>query len=112
MKLLLDESIPRKLSVAFPDSFGVQTVPEMGWAGTKNGKLLQLAAHHQFFALLTADQGIEHQQNLEALPLCIIVLIAYRTRLDNLIPLVPEVVTLLESQPAIGVYHISNMGSE
>jgi hypothetical protein len=38
----------------------------MGWAGIKNGAVLNLA-DGQFDALLTVDQGIEYQQNLSGL---------------------------------------------
>ncbi len=107
MKLLLDESIPRKLSASFPDSYFVRTVAEMGWRGTKNGKLLKLAADQQFHALITADRGIEHQQNLNSLPLHIIILVSFRTRLDELLPLVPKVITLLESDPEMGVHQVT-----
>jgi hypothetical protein len=62
MRLLLDECMPRRLK---QELFGhdVSTVQEMGWAGIKNGALLQLASG-SFDALLTVDQGIEYQQNL------------------------------------------------
>ncbi len=68
MKLLLDESIPRQIKAFFPESFELHTVQQMGWAGSRNGALLQQAATHGFDAFITADQGIEHQQNLERLP--------------------------------------------
>ena len=61
MKLLLDESVPRKLASYFPDPLKIFTVPDMGWTGTSNGTLLALAAEHNFFALITADRGIEYQ---------------------------------------------------
>ena len=51
MKLLLDEQVPRQLAALFPDEFEVRTVQQMGWAGTKNGQLLQLASEHQFVAM-------------------------------------------------------------
>ena len=44
MKVLLDESVPRRLASAFPESFGTRTVQQMGWAGCSNGELLRLAA--------------------------------------------------------------------
>ena len=64
MKLLFDESVPRRLASSFPESFTVQTVQGMGWAGTANGLLLTLAAAEGFDALVTVDRGIEHQQNV------------------------------------------------
>jgi hypothetical protein len=42
MKLLLDECIDRKLAREFVGC-EVKTVPQMGWAGVKNGQLLALA---------------------------------------------------------------------
>lgn len=86
MKPLLDESIPKRLTGLFPGDFETMTVPEMGWAGTRNGELLRKAADAGFDALVTADQGIEYQQNLSTLSLRIIVLIAPRTRLQELEP--------------------------
>lgn len=42
MKLLLDECIDRKFAREFV-GYEVKTVPQMGWAGVKNGQLLTLA---------------------------------------------------------------------
>ncbi len=107
MKLLLDESIPRKLSDYFPDQFEVFTVPQLGWAGTKNGELLKLAADHNFRALITADKGIEYQQNIATLPVTIVILIAHRTRAADLAPLVPRALEVLQQTNDIGVYRVA-----
>ena len=56
LKLLLDESAPRRLVSYFSDSFEVRTVPQLGWAGCTNGDLLHLAAAGGFDALVTVDQ--------------------------------------------------------
>ena len=74
MKLLLDESIPRQLGRHFPKRFEVRTAGQMGWAGLENGELIKQATAHGFDALITADQNIEHQQNLDNLPMPILVL--------------------------------------
>lgn len=42
MKDLLDECLPKKLKRKVNGDV-VKTVPEMGWAGKKNGDLLRLA---------------------------------------------------------------------
>lgn len=42
MRLLLDESLPRKLKARLAPH-EVRTVPEMGWASKSNGELLRLA---------------------------------------------------------------------
>jgi hypothetical protein len=60
MRLLLDESLPKKLRASLP-GHSVSTVVEMGWGGTKNGALLALASS-QFDAFLTADQNLPYQQ--------------------------------------------------
>lgn len=106
MKLLLDESIPRRLVDHFPDKFEIKTVPQMGWAGTGNGELLRLAGEHGFNALVTADQGIEHEQNIAALPISVIVMVAHRTRLQDLKPLVPGVVDALKTTAEVGLYRL------
>ncbi len=43
MRILLDESLPRRLRSIFA-GHEVVTVVEAGWSGVKNGDLLQLAA--------------------------------------------------------------------
>ncbi len=106
MKLLLDESVPRRLALSFPESFVLHTVQEMGWAGTANGLLLSLAAAEGFDALVTVDRGIEHQQNLSELPIPIIVMLAPRNRLVELQPLVPSVVDVLSGDPQRRIYRV------
>ena len=44
MKLLLDESVPKRLGSFFPGEFEVHTVQQMGWTGSSNGDLLRLAS--------------------------------------------------------------------
>ena len=67
MRLLFDESVPYRLRRALPDH-AIRTVVEMGWGGTKNGKLLVLASA-SFDALITVDKNLEHQQNGRRFPL-------------------------------------------
>lgn len=87
MRILLDESLPRRLSQALI-GHTVSTVVEVGWSGVKNGKLLALAAG-QFDVFVTADQNLQYQQNLAVLPLAVVVLKANNNRLETLLPLVP-----------------------
>src|SRR5205823_9637384 len=61
MRVLLDECVPRGLRTELP-GHEVKTVAEAGWAGVKNGALLQLAANH-FDVLLTVDRNLEYQQS-------------------------------------------------
>jgi predicted nuclease of predicted toxin-antitoxin system len=98
MRILLDESLPRRLKDELP-GHNVSTVVECGWSGTKNGTLLALAATN-FDVFLTADQNLQFQQNLAALPISVIVLVSSDSRLDSLRLLVPEIlVALISIQP-------------
>ena len=107
MRLLLDESVPLRLGTAFPAAYEVRTVPQMGWAGTGNGELLRLAADRGFDALVTVDRGIAHEQNLNDLPVAVVIMLAVRNRLDELRPLVPKVVDVLSGSLRRRVYHVS-----
>lgn len=100
MRLLLDESLPRPLKDLLAGHH-VRTVTQMGWSSLSNGALLRQAAA-EFDALLTADQNIEFQQNLKALPMAIVVLVAASNRLESFVPLVADVRRVLETlQPKV-----------
>src|SRR5215204_3487463 len=86
MRVLLDECLPRKLKREVQADV-VRTVPEMGWAGTKNGSLLRLV-EQEFDIFLTNDQNLEHQQNLERFDLAV-VLVAFTNDIEDLRPLMP-----------------------
>jgi hypothetical protein len=95
MRLLLDECVPRR----FRSELGghdVATVRERGWSGLRNGALIQQASGH-FDALITVDQGFEYQQNLEHLPLMVIVLVARGNAMEDLVPLAPTILTELRA---------------
>jgi hypothetical protein len=66
----------------------------MRWSGVKNGKLLTLAADN-FDVFVTADQNLQYQQNLAALPISVVVLVAFDSRLETLRTLIPEVLSSL-----------------
>jgi hypothetical protein len=61
-----------------------------------NGELLA-RARGNFDAFLTADQNLQYQQNLSALPLSVVVLVAPTNKLEDLRPLVPELLRRLDS---------------
>jgi predicted nuclease of predicted toxin-antitoxin system len=74
MKILLDESLPRKLKYDFDSSYEVLTVRDLGWLGKKNGELLKLMVDNEFDFFLTVDRNLPYQQNIERLPITIFVL--------------------------------------
>ena len=68
---------------------------EMGWAGKRNGELLRLLTAEHFAVFLTTDQNLQYQQNFRGLQVAVVVLIAPTNRLDDLVPLMPTVRTVL-----------------
>ena len=95
MRLLLDESVPMQLNSLLV-GHDVWTVRDMGWSSKSNGELLALA-RDQFQAFITLDRNLEHQQNITERDIQIIVLIARRSRMDYLEPLVPRVLEVLQN---------------
>jgi hypothetical protein len=63
VKVLLDENIPHVLRahLAHHDTY---TVAYLGWAGLKNGRLLEAAGTAGFDVLVTGDLSMTYQQNL------------------------------------------------
>ena len=88
MRLLLDESVPRRMRHALP-GHTVKTVVEMGWGGVKNGALLALAAP-QFDVFITVDKALPYQQHIADLPIAVVLLSAYSNKLQVLLPLIPR----------------------
>ena len=89
MRVLLDECLPRKLRQEL-SGHEVRTAQEEGWAGLKNGALLQ-AATGRFDVLHTVDRNIAFQQNLQDLRIAIIAMVATSNRLRDIRPLMDEV---------------------
>src|SRR5439155_16827954 len=67
-----------------------------GRTGTRRqgavARLCLLARH-------TADRNLEHQQNLTALPISVVVLVAPTNRIESLAQLVPELLGCLQALP-------------
>jgi predicted nuclease of predicted toxin-antitoxin system len=87
VRVLLDESLPRRLSRHFK-GIEVETVFDRGWQGLKNGTLLERASS-TFDVFFTADQNLRYQQNLTGFDIRVVVLAAFTNRLDDLSPLIP-----------------------
>ena len=94
MRLLLDEPVPVQLR-SLLIGHDARTVRDIGWDSKSNGELLALA-RDEFDAFITLDQNLEHQQNITERDIPIIVLVARRSRIDYLAPLVPR---MLETLP-------------
>jgi predicted nuclease of predicted toxin-antitoxin system len=90
VRILLDESLPRKLKRDFPGEYEVFTVRDKGWLGQKNGALLKLMLKDGFELFVTVDRNLPYQQNTQKLPLTIVVLCAVNNRLETLRTLIPK----------------------
>ena len=95
MRIPLDESLPRRLRHSFI-GHEVATVAEAGWSAVDNGELLRLAGT-KFDLFVTADQNVQYQQNLSALPIAVAVLVARNNKLESLREPVAELLTKLTS---------------
>src|SRR5271168_2941199 len=88
MRLLIDECLPRAIKRLLGEH-QCRTVQEMGWSGKSNGALFSLA-EAQFDALVTADQGIEYEQDLANRRIAVLVLAARSNQLEDLTPFLPD----------------------
>jgi hypothetical protein len=68
VRILLDESLPKPLARLLV-GHEVRTVVQMRWSSLANGALLRQALASGFDVLLTADQNLPFQQNLNDLPI-------------------------------------------
>ena len=97
MKLLLDECVPRPLARKIV-GHAVSTVVDEGWGGLSDRDLLS-RAQERFDVFITTDRNLIHQQNVDALDLTVVVLVARSNRLGDLRALVPQVLAALEDEP-------------
>lgn len=93
MKILLDESVPHVVKERL-NHLDIRAVQDMGWAGVKNGELLN-RAEEQFEVFVTADQKLRYQQNLSGRLLAIVVLPTNQVRV--VIDLLPSIEGALKS---------------
>jgi hypothetical protein len=105
--VLLDECVDRRLATDIA-GHEVTTSPDAGWGGFTNGELLS-QAQRQFDALITVDRRLPFQQNLARFSIAVVVLRAPSNRLDDLRPLVPE---LLAALPAARLGEVTWIGAE
>jgi hypothetical protein len=65
------------------------------------------AGRGRLHVFLTADQSLEHQQNLDTLPIAVLVLIAPTNRIEDLGPLIPAVLRALATLAPRQLVHVS-----
>src|ERR1017187_10259712 len=95
MRLLLDECIDEGLRYHFT-GHECQTCRYAGLTGLANGALLAAADERGFDALITVDQNMPNQQSLRGRSISLLVMRALSTNLDDLLVLMPDVLSALE----------------
>lgn len=96
MKILIDECSPKALKRHLAGhGHECVTVQEAGWAGKKNGELLDLA-EPLFDVLVTLDANVQYQQNLAGRKIAVVVLHSSSNRLEHLRQYFPECVSAIE----------------
>jgi predicted nuclease of predicted toxin-antitoxin system len=91
MRILLDECLPKGLAAQL-SGHEVATVPQAGWAGAKNGRLLRhIADSRKFDVFLTVDKNLPAHSRTRTLPFAIVVLRAKSNRLGHILPFGPEI---------------------
>jgi hypothetical protein len=81
-----------------------KTAKQIGWSERKNGILLSEASQ-KFDILVITDKGINHQNNIIAIDIAVIILRPLRNQLSNILPLVPRLLEVIETaQPRTVTY--------
>jgi hypothetical protein len=95
VRIFLDECIDWRLSRHIT-GHDVKTARQMGSTAIKNGELLALASA-EFDAFVTVDRNLAFQQDVPGLRIAVVVLHAKTNRLSDLRPLIPGLLSKLDS---------------
>lgn len=96
MRILLDECVDRRFGRELVGHF-VRTVPQMGWAGIKNGELMALAAE-EFDIFLTVYRNLSYQQDISKFEIAMLVIHSVSNRYVDLKPFVELVLASIDSR--------------
>jgi predicted ThiF/HesA family dinucleotide-utilizing enzyme len=94
VQILFDESVTWALRPILLGEHEVATAKYLGWDSKSNGELMTLA-RDKFDVLITADQSIPYQQNITEADVAVVVLVARTNDINDLKPLVPELLNRL-----------------
>jgi predicted nuclease of predicted toxin-antitoxin system len=96
VRILLDECIDESLRHGFA-GHECHTCRYAGLKGLANGELLTAAEQAGYDVLITVDKNLPHQQNLSGRVISVIVLDGHSTNIDDLVSLMPDVLTAMDS---------------
>lgn len=94
MKILFDQGTPVPLR-KYLDGHTVATAYELSWQELENGALIAQAEEEGFDLIITTDQNLRYQQNLEGRQIAIVVLRStswprIKSHLDTVVPLIDQ----------------------
>lgn len=95
MRILLDECIDENLRHSFP-GHECHTCRYAGLKGLANGELLAAAEKAGYDVLITVDKNMPQQQTLRGRGISLIVLDGASTSIDDLVSLMPDVLTAVD----------------
>lgn len=104
-RVLFDECVPLRLLRELPDIDASHAITE-GWAGQRNGALLDVMLAAGFRTLITVDRNLHFQQNVAVSGIAVIVLHARSNRASDLAPLIPAILEALAGAKSGSVAHV------
>lgn len=96
MRILLDECVNQRLRNYLP-GHDCESAEYAGFAGLKNGELLNAAESAHFDVLLTVDRGLEYEQNLAGRRIAVVIFRTKSIALQELLSHVPACLAVLAS---------------
>ncbi len=96
MRILLDECVNQRLRNYLP-GHDCESAEYAGFAGLKNGELLNAAESAHFDVLLTVDRGLEYEQNLAGRRIAVVIFRTKSIALQELLLHVPACLAVLDS---------------
>ena len=96
MRILLDKCVNQRLRNYLP-GHDCESAEYAGFAGLKNGELLNAAESAHFNVLLTVDRGLEYEQNLAGRRIAVVIFRTKSIALQEPLPHVPACIAVLAS---------------
>ena len=90
MRLLIDESIPEQIEPYLVE-FSPAVIRREGLKGLRNGVLLRAAVDRGFTVILSADQSLRFQQNLDKIGIGAVVIVNIRNRMADILPVLQKI---------------------
>lgn len=107
MKIIVDECLPHRLAKALSrHDHEAVLVQKAGYGGLKDRALLK-EIHGKFDAFVTIDSNLTYQQNLSQNSVGIVVLGALSNTFDDIEPLIPDILKILETLKPGDVAYVS-----